>query len=465
MSSRLLFIDDDPSLLLILKHTFEKLGYITDSVQNPELALEKVSQFYPHLICMDISMPGINGLELLKEVKNEYPQIPVIMVTAINNLDTAIDSLRSGAFHYIRKPINREEIIATVEHALEYRKLSNEIVQKRKVVKTDFSVDDLVGESKIFKDLRQQIIKLSELPEVPILITGETGTGKSFLAKILHYSTPSTQSNSFVEINAGAIPSTIFESELFGYMKGAFTDAKKDKIGLVEEAQDGTLFLDEIDSVPILTQSKLLTVLESKKIRRIGGTKDITVSTRIMVATNSDLEQKVRVGEFREDLFYRINVIKLRMPSLKEVKEDIPVIAQNLLKAISAKYNKPDSQLSQAATDKLKKYHYPGNVRELRNILERSLIFCQGDTIESKDIQFPTDTSTIFPTLIFGIESLTDLETLEKNYIHFILEKQSSSYQEAARILNISAKNLWEKRKKYGFEVLTSNETETEKEM
>jgi len=449
MSKKILFVDDDSNLLTLLTHTFSKYGYQTHGVQNPKKLLDEISSFYPHVICMDVSMPEMDGVSLLKEVKSTVPQIPVIMVTASNNMDIAIDCLRSGAFHYIRKPINREELLKTVEQALELKNLKNEVSQFKRQVKTEFDLNSLVGQSAAFAKLRTQLEKLAKVPEAPVLITGETGTGKSFIARILHHITPETASHSFVEINAGAIPGTIFESELFGYMKGAFTDARKDKIGLVEEAQDGTLFLDEIDSVPLQTQAKLLSFLESKKVRRIGGLKDFTVSTRVVVATNADLETLCREGGFREDLFYRINVINLRMPSLREVSADIPLIAEQVLTEGARKFGKSEIKLRGDAADLLSQYSFPGNVRELRNILERALIFCSSTEITPEDLNLKPGQESRAESLIFGVGKVLDLEGLEREYINYILKYHAKSYQEAADILNISTKNLWEKRKKY----------------
>ncbi|MCA0446330.1 MAG: sigma-54 dependent transcriptional regulator [Bacteroidetes bacterium] len=449
MSKKILFVDDDSNLLTLLTHTFNKYGYTTLGVQNPRRLMDEIASFYPHIICMDISMPEIDGISLLKEVKQTFPQIPVIMVTASNNVDYAIESLRSGAYHYIKKPINREELFKTVEQALEVRNLKVEISQFKRQVRSDFNLDSLVGKSPVFDKLRDQLQKLANVPEAPVLITGETGTGKSFLAKILHYITPETSGHSFVEVNSGAIPGTIFESELFGYMKGSFTDAKKDKIGLVEEAQDGTLFLDEIDSVPLQTQAKLLSFLESKKARRIGGLKEVSITTRVVVATNANLEEYCHNGLFREDLYYRINVINLKMPALREIPFDIPLIAEKILEEAAVRFGKGDAKIREDAAELLTRYHFPGNVRELRNILERALIFCSDGVIKPEDLNLSFSSSKKSDSMIFGIGRVVDLEGLEKEYIQYILKYHAKSYQEAADVLNISTKNLWEKRKKY----------------
>lgn len=450
---KILFIDDDPNLLTLLSHFFTKSGYQTRTVQDPALVSEEVASFYPHVICLDINMPGKDGITILREIKSEFPTIPVIMVTANATLEPAIESLRAGAFHYIRKPINREELSSTIDQALEVQQLKVEVARLKRANPDEPGLESLIGLSPAFDKLRQQLSRLARVPEAPVLITGETGTGKSFLARILHSITEETARNNFVEVNAGAIPSTLFESELFGYMKGAFTDARRDKIGLIEEAKDGTLFLDEIDSVPLGVQSKLLSFLETRKTRRVGGLKDLSVSTRVVVATNADLVKKCEAGEFRDDLFYRINVINLRMPSLREVSDDIPRIARHILRHAGQRFGKPGLHLTEEAAETLKAYHFPGNVRELRNILERAIIFCADSAITSADLGMDASPVQKRKTgATFSVNKLLSFEELEKEYISYILDHHAKSYQEAARILNISAKNLWEKRKKYNFE-------------
>ena len=377
--------------------------------------------------------------------------LPVIIMTAHSSIQTAVDAMRIGAFHYLQKPVNLEEMRNLIAKALSMYEIPPEVKVRKTREQTQFPISGLLGESEAIEKVRQTIETLKDVPNTTVLIRGETGTGKNLVAKTIHFNSL-YNAGRFVEINCAALPDNLLEAELFGYEKGAFTDARDAKPGLLEVADGGTLFLDEIDSMSMALQAKLLSFLESRTFRRLGGVDELRVTTRILCATNARLEDRVGEKEFRRDLFYRINVVNLHLPPLRAMGQDLLKIAQNLLESYNKEFKRSLTGFTPPAKKKLSDHNWPGNVRELRNVLERAIIFARDELLTDEDL-------LISPPIafqdwgeaegLFRFESGKSLEDLEREYIRHILETRDASYAEVARILGISKKTLWEKRKRY----------------
>ncbi len=360
MEIRILIVDDEPSMRDFLSILLEREGYATDRAENAESAVNMLDSAGYDLIISDVQMPGLNGLDLLKMVKRSAPETAVLLITAFSTSEQAVEAMKFGAYDYIAKPFKVEEIKVLVRNALEKRNLEKENLRLKKEIVERYSFSGLVGKSKKMRDIYTLIEKLSA-SMASVLILGESGTGKELVAKAIHYNSP-RRDKPFVAVNCGAIPETLMESELFGHKKGSFTGAIADRPGLFEQAGGGTLFLDEIGEVPLQLQAKLLRVLQEREFRRVGGTQEIKTDVRIIAASNRDLEEQVKEGTFREDLFYRINVVQIRMPSLRERPEDIPLLVEHFYK----KFAQPPYGPVLVAADALKamlSYHFPGNVQ------------------------------------------------------------------------------------------------------
>jgi DNA-binding NtrC family response regulator len=462
---RIYIVDDDPKIGELFATVLQRDGFAAKSFVSPVEMLERVDAGEaPDLMLTDLMMPEMNGIQLLEEVKQRGLAIPVIIMTAHSSVQTAVEAMRMGAFHYLQKPVNLEEMRALLAKALDLYSDRQELQEIKAERRRKHSVSKIIGKSDEVRRVRDTIDTMKEVPNTIVLIRGETGTGKNLVAQTIHYASR-WAAGRFVEINCAALPDNLLESELFGYEKGAFTDARAAKPGLLEVAEGGTLFLDEIDSMSLPLQSKLLSFLESRSFRRLGGTEDIRVTTRIVCATNATLEERVAKKEFRKDLFFRINVVSVVLPPLRTMGQDVIAIAEALARNFAADFTKPFEGFTTEAERKLVGYDWPGNVRELRNVLERAMIFAGTPELDAPDLVLLKtedfgDGDASAADGYFRFRSGGTLEELEFHYIKHILGSRKASYAELARLLGISKKTLWEKRKKYALDPEVEAEAE-----
>lgn len=386
----------------------------------------------------------MDGAELLQEIVKNHPASNVIMMTAFGSVESAVEAMKRGAFDYLTKPVKTDELLVTIDKALREAMLRQEVAQLRQIVKRDFSFDQILGKSKPMQEVFDLIRRVADT-QTNILITGESGTGKELVAKAIHFNSGRKHAP-FVPVNCAAIPEFLLESELFGHMKGSFTDAKSDKRGLFEEAHKGTIFLDEISEMPMMLQAKLLRAVQEREIRRVGATRSLPIDVRIIAATNLHLAEEVKAKRFREDLYYRLNVIEIRLPPLRERKEDIPLLCDMMLEKSSVGRQKEVTKISEAALGLLLDYGWPGNVRELENIMERAVTLAQGAVLTPNDLpQGIRDAQGDRYLVEESANQLLSLEGLEHLYIQRMLEKTKGNKFKAAQLLGIDRKTLYRK--------------------
>lgn len=451
----ILVVDDEPSIREFLQIMLEREGYEVSCVANGREAIALFEKTKYDVVLADIRMPKVNGFEVLAKIKDSAPDTSVIMITAFASFESAVKSMKEGAYDYITKPFNVDEIKATIKNALQKKEVEREALPKKKGREGVRIFEGMVSSSpemhKIF-----DIIPKAGSSKASVSITGESGTGKELVARAIHKHSPRCQ-EPFVVINCGGVPEQLLESELFGYKKGSFTGALSDKMGLFEAAHKGTIFLDEIGDLPLLLQVKLLRVVQEKSFKPVGGTQEMNVDVRIISATNIDLEEKVIKGEFREDLFYRLNVITIRIPPLRERKMDIPLLAQHFLEKYSQESGKEIRNISSYALKVLLDYSFPGNVRELENIVERSVALETSSIILPESLalsRFKRETKRdevidvdIPPE---GINLEEEVGKLEKHLILRALEKTNGGMKKAAKLLNIPYRSIRYRLEKYG---------------
>jgi DNA-binding NtrC family response regulator len=444
MAERLLIVEDEDTLRESLKRVFAREGYEVEVAMSAEAALTTIEEQTFDLIITDIILPGIDGIELLKRCREQNPEQLIIVMTAFASLETAVEALRGGAYDYIIKPIIHEEIKRIARNALRERSLRAENTILKKQIEERYDFGHIVGQSRAVSSLIAEVKKIADSKSNVILL-GETGTGKELFARAIHYSS-SRKDKAFIPINCSAIPDNLLESELFGYIKGAFTGAVANKRGLFEEADGGTIFLDEIGDLSQQLQAKLLRVIDDHEIRPLGGVQSKKVDIRLITATNRDIAKAVTEGAFREDLFYRINVIRLELPSLRDRREDIPVLARHFLEKFAGEIGKDTRQIDEAAEKILVSYHWPGNVRELQNIIERAVLIAEGHTLQPDHLPEGIKIAHSFVT-----ESLDRTLSIEDYTKEFISVYQNRfNEQQLADMLGITRKSLWEKRKRWG---------------
>lgn len=447
-AASIIVVDDDESMRSILAKVLLDEGYAIRQAGSAAEALRMIQEVPVDVVLSDIRMPGMDGLAFLSELRRSTPETTVVMMTAFGTVDSAVEAMKQGAYDYISKPFKMDEVTVVLARAIEDKRLREELVEVRRQLAGEFEFGNLIGKSPSMQQIFHLIRRVADTPAT-VLITGGSGTGKELVAKALHYNS-SRRESPFVAINCSAIPEDLLESELFGHVKGSFTSAVADKKGLFVEADGGTLFLDEISEMPLGMQAKLLRVLQEAEVRRVGDTKSIRIDTRVVAATNRDLWAAIRDGGFREDLFYRLNVIPVAIPDLKERPEDIPLLAEHFLQ----KYGELSSgqkTLSSDALRALMKYGWPGNVRELENAIERAVILSRTGEIRVEDLpgELRSDEAV---SLRRATDQSATLEELEKDYILMILERCGGNQTKASEVLGIDRRTLYRKLQRYGVE-------------
>jgi len=449
---RVLVVDDEENFRHILSVILKKEKYEVDTASNGNEALQKISSDPFDQVLCDIRMPGMDGLDFLKEVQKIEAGTSVIMMSAYGTLDTAIEAMKQGAYDYISKPFKPDEVILTLRKAEERERLRKEIELLRKEIKKEYSFDNIVSKNEAMQRIFEVIQKVAQYKST-VLITGESGTGKEVVARTLHHQSDRSQ-RPFIPVNCGAIPENLLESELFGHSKGAFTDAIRTKKGLFEEADGGSLFLDEIGELPAQLQVKLLRVLQDGEIRRVGESKSIQIDVRIVAATVKDLVKEVNEGKFRDDLFYRLNVVPVHIPPLRERKEDIPLLITHFIKKHNQSLGKNVTGVEPKALEALMNYKWYGNVRELENTIERAIVLADGESIVPEnlpmDIQTFREKVEILPLTEEEYSIKKSSKALEMMLIRRALKRTKGNHTHAARLLEISHRALLYKIKEYG---------------
>jgi DNA-binding NtrC family response regulator len=453
MNRKILLVDDEEIFLRPLEKTILSAGFLVDTASSVPEAREKLASDEFDLVISDVRMPGTDGIEFTRSLHGEFPDLPVILMTAYGSIRTAVDAMKAGAGDYLLKPFEPDEMLLLVRRTLEIHDLR--LADQYRAAKNQETFEfrkTVVCESGAMRRLQEDVENILAL-DTTVLLTGETGTGKQLIARGIHYSGP-RKNGPLIEINCAAIPETLFESELFGFAKGSFTGAGSERKGLFQLADGGTLFLDEIGEVPLSLQAKLLSAIQERRFMRIGGTRQIEVDVRIVAATNKSLEEEVAAGRFRKDLFFRLNVFPLRVPPLRERKEDIPVLAEIFLKRFARKCGKRIARISPGSVALLQAYEWPGNVRELENLVERAVIRERGEELSiPTDLLFPAgggDALLFSPDVPFKEAKERVVSSFEKRYIEEVLKRTGGKLTDAARAAGMDNKNFSEKMKRYG---------------
>ena len=451
---KILVVDDEHLIRWSLEQNLKKQGYEVVTAASGEDALKLLKDDVPDLMLLDIQLPGIDGLAVLERVKEMEEEIIVIMVTAMGVLETAVKAMRMGAYDYINKPFNLDELAIVIKKALENSELKREVAHLRSEQSRKYGSGGIIGRSRHMQNVLTMVEKVAKSDAGTILIQGESGTGKELIAKAIHYQSGRAE-RPFMAINCAAVPETLLESELMGHERGAFTDAKVLKKGLLEMADGGTLFLDEIGDMAPGMQAKLLRVLEDRSFRRVGGTKDLQVDVRIISATNKDLLQAIEEKVFRADLYYRIQVIPIHLPALRERRDDIMPLVEHFIAHFNREFGKSVKGVSKMAEKFLTEYAWPGNIRELRNIIERAIILENEETLLlehlPQELVAKTGGSSVGPFSVHLPEEGIDIEDVERELIRQALETSEGNQSKAAKKLNLGIDAFRYRMKKFGF--------------
>ncbi len=468
MKAKILVVDDEESIREFLEIMLRKEGYEITLAEDGLKAKELLQKKSFDMVISDLQMPNMTGIELLKFVRQDYPEMLFMMITAFGTTETAVEAMKMGAYDYLTKPFKIDEVRINIQNALRSKNLEFENRSLKKELGKEFSFQNIIGNSPAMHHVFDLIKRVSQAP-TNILVTGESGTGKEVIAKAIHYNGP-LKDRPFVTINCGAIPENLMESEMFGHKKGSFTGAIADKPGLFEVADGGTLFLDEVGELPLSIQVKLLRSLQERVIRRVGSTEDTKVEVRIIAATNRNLEDMVQKGTFRQDLYYRLNVIHIKTPSLRERKEDIPLLAHHFLKKYNDKLHKNISSISTDAMENLKKYDYPGNVRELENMIERTVALEGGATVLPESLPPLVNTSSGRKLASSNEIEVTDdgvdldkiVGQIEKELIIKAIHQANGIKKRAAKLLNITFRSMRYRIEKYNLGTVGDDELDDE---
>ena len=450
---RILVIEDEKLIRWSLRQQLEKHDYQVSEAENGEQARKKWRSESYDLVLLDIKLPDANGLDLLRELNEQDPDLPVIMMTAYSSVESVVEAMKRGAFDYITKPFNLDEVIMTVGKALEVTELRREVRAIKQSFESRFGFDKVIGKSDKMMKVVETARMVAESEAETVLIVGESGTGKNVLAQAIHYNSQRA-GRPFMEVTCTALPEHLLESELFGHERGAFTDARSMKAGLCELAHKGTLFLDEIGDMPLATQAKLLGFCESRTFRRVGGVKLISVNLRVIAATNQEMENLIREKRFREDLYYRLNVIEIEIPPLRERPEDIALLAHHFVDQLNRKFKKKVRGLDSAAIEAMTNYPWPGNVRELRNVVERAMILTRKEYLDLEDIILKPKASQREAVHAAGAGIILPsqgvaIDDVERELVRQALEKTKGNQTKAAKLLRISRDQLRYRMKQY----------------
>jgi DNA-binding NtrC family response regulator len=455
MNIRVLIVEDEALIRWSLRQKFEERGYRVNEAELGREALAAFEEGAFDLIMLDYRLPDMTGLDVLRGVRQVDQDAVVIMMTAYSTIETAVEAIKLGAFHYLAKPFQMDELLVTVDKALETTKLRREVRELRRQLQSEFGVDAIIGRDLSMLRLFETIKQVARTGVSTVFLRGETGTGKDLVARVIHHGSERAAAP-FVNITCTALSESLLESELFGHERGAFTDAKLQKKGLFELADTGTLFLDEVGDMPAALQAKLLRFLEERKFRRVGGTREISVDVRVIGATNRDLDKAIEQGRFRRDLMYRLNVVTILLPPLRARGDDVRLLAQHFLARFATEFKKPLGPVSDEVYALLREYGWPGNVRELRNVIERAVLLCKNNTVTPEDIvlgrsehlswEGNIDTITL-PPEGFDFEKL---RRLESHLLRQALARTNNNQTQAAKLLNLSRDRLRYRLQKHG---------------
>jgi DNA-binding NtrC family response regulator len=452
MSGRILIVDDDRDMCDLLDADLRRRGFATTSFTSAEQAFARLGEEEVDVVLTDLNLPGMSGVELCERIVANRPDVPVIVLTAFGSLDAAVATIRAGAYDFVTKPVDTDLLVISLERALRHRAMQEQIRLLSREGGEDAGDGLLIGESRPMRELQRQIDRIADT-DASVLVCGESGTGKELVARTLH-GRSARRSRPFVAINCAALPEPLLESELFGHKRGAFTDARADRKGLILEADGGTLLLDEIGEMAIPLQPKLLRALEERRLRPVGGGREVPFDIRVISSTNRDLESAVEDGLFRKDLFYRLNVIQLHVPPLRSRGTDTLLLADRFLREFAGRFDKPVVGLSEPTAEKLLNYSWPGNVRELRNAMERAVALARYDRIAVEDLPEKIRDYQPSHVILGGSDprELLPMEEVERRYILHVLDAAGGNRTLAARILGLDRKTLYRKLQRYGSE-------------
>ena len=446
---RILVVDDEEQMRDLLVKVLERKGYQVSVCGNGADALAFLEREPVDLVVTDVRMPGLSGMEALRAIKELNPEIVVIIMTAFGSIDQAVQAVKEGAYDYINKPFKIDEMLLTIEKALEERRLRHEVSALRQELRTRYHFENLIGKSRAMQEIFGLIEQVAGSRST-VMVYGKSGTGKELVAKAIHYNSPRT-SRAFVAVNCAAIPAELLESELFGHEKGSFTGAIATKVGKFELATGGSLFLDEVGSMRLDLQAKILRALQEREVERVGGTRTIKIDVRVIAATNRDLKKAVEEEAFREDLYYRLNVVPITLPDLKDRQEDIPLLANHFVQKFAQESNPAIREISKEAMAVLMSHAWPGNVRELENVIERAVTLGHGPAVLPADL--PPNLAGGANPLERALAREATLEDLERDYIAMILQRTKGHQIRAATILGIDRRTLYRKIRRYGLKL------------
>ncbi|MBV9127576.1 MAG: sigma-54-dependent Fis family transcriptional regulator [Verrucomicrobia bacterium] len=447
--AKIIVIDDEPAMVEVISTLCRENGHQAFPFNSAERAMEDMAGIAPQVVIADIKMEKVTGFDVLEHVKRSHPQTAVVLITAYASVEKAVEAMKLGAYDFVTKPFKIDELKFTIQRALEFQSAVRENTMLKKEVRNKYKFENIIGTSRAMQDIYGLINKVADTDST-ILIQGESGTGKELVARALHFNSRRA-SNPFVAVNCSALPENLLESELFGHKKGAFTGAFTDKAGLFEEAEGGTIFLDEVNSMALSLQTKLLRVLQERVIRRVGDTKSVPVNVRVVAASNEQLNDKMKTGAFREDLYYRLAVIPLDLPALRERTEDIPLLVQHFLLKNAAQYGVEPKKIEHDSIEPLQRYNWPGNVRELENAIERACALCEDGQIKVSDLP-PTvqgrSVGVVRDNIIempIGQRLDEFIQNEERTYIEQTLRFNNGSREKTASMLGISMATLYRK--------------------